>query len=86
MAYDRYDNRREGRQSWRGDDRDFRRERGFSDRDRDERGWFERAGDEIASWFGDDDDRGQRRERSDRFSSHLRNEDDVRSYSSDRDR
>jgi len=23
--------------------------------DRNERGWFERAGDEVASWFGDDD-------------------------------
>jgi hypothetical protein len=50
MAYDRYDTRRE-------------RERGrFSDHDRqrgsrDDRGFFERAGDEIASWFGDDERR-----------------------------
>ena len=91
MAYDRYDSRREGRdtrQRWRDQDRERGSySRDFGDRDRDERGWFERAGDEIASWFGDDDDdRRQRRERSDRFSSHLRNEDDVRSYYSDRDR
>ena len=98
MAYDRYDTRRderEGRQRWRDDDSDYRRERSSADRgyssrdgrDREERGWFERAGDEIASWFGDEDsDRRRHRERSDRFSSHLRNEDDVRSYYSDRDR
>jgi len=54
MAYDRYDNRRDrnpdyGRQ-------DFRSGR------RDERGFFERAGDEIASWFGDDDAERRRRE------------------------
>ena len=92
MAYDRYESRREWREAHprgRDDDRDFRRERGFSERerDRDERGWFERAGDEIASWFGDEqDDRRQRRERSDRFSGHLRNEEDVRAYYSDRNR
>lgn len=94
MAYDRNESRRDWREArprWRDDHRDFRRERGqergFSDRDRDDRGWFERAGDEIASWFGDDEEaRRQRPERSDRFSSHLRNEDDVRSYYSDRDR
>jgi hypothetical protein len=89
MAYNRHESRRDWREArprWRDEDREFGRERGFSDRDRDERGWFERAGDEIASWFGDDDDRQQRRERSDRFSGHLRNEDDVRSYYSDRNR
>jgi hypothetical protein len=96
MAYDRYDSRREGRGErprWRDDDRDFRSDRG----DREERGWFERAGDEIASWFGDEDrDRGQRRGHSDRFgpdrsersgqSGHLRNEDDIQRFYSDRDR
>ena len=54
MAYDRYD---------RGDDRsrwseDHGREHGWRDRDQgrdDERGFFERAGDHIASWFGDED-------------------------------
>jgi hypothetical protein len=91
MAYDRYESRRDWREArprWRDEDRDTGRERGFAQRDRDsdERGWFERAGDEIASWFGDDDDRHQRRERSDRFSGHLRNEDDVQSYYADRNR
>ncbi len=35
-------------------------------RDRDERGFFERASDEIASWFGDDDAE-RRRDRDDRM-------------------
>jgi hypothetical protein len=55
MAYDRYDTRegpRSERERWR-DDR-FGRD--------DERGFFERAGDEIASWFGDDDAERRRRE------------------------
>jgi hypothetical protein len=84
MAYDRYESRRDWREArprWRDDDRDFRRERSFSDRDREDRGWFERAGDEIASWFGDDEaERRRRRDHPDRFSGQLRNEDDVRSY------
>ena len=86
MAHDRYDTRRdwrEGRARGRDDDRFSR---GF-DRDDNERGWFERAGDEIASWFGDEDaDRRRRSDHPGRFSSHLRNEDDVRSYYGDRDR
>jgi len=49
MAYDRYETRR---------GRDFDRDRGR----RDERGFFERAGDEIASWFGDDEAERRRRE------------------------
>ena len=86
MAYDRYDSRRDWRGErprWRDDDRDFRGRRD------DDRGWFERAGDEIASWFGDEDsDRGHRRGHSERFgqSGHLRNEDDVQRFYSDRDR
>src|SRR5438270_278523 len=68
MAYDRYDtqdaprdersrwsNGRDRNRNWRGDDR------GFSGR-RDERGFLERAGDEIASWFGDEDAEQRRRE------------------------
>ncbi len=58
MAYDRYDTRDE-RSRW-SDDR-------YSDRMRspgDERGFFERAGDEVASWFGDDD--AERRRNQDR--------------------
>jgi hypothetical protein len=93
MAYDRYDTRREWRDPrsrWREDDR---REwfGGRWSNDRDERGWFERAGDEIASWFGDEEAERRRRhdnpERfgSDRFPGHLRNEDDIQRYYGDRD-
>lgn len=53
MAYDRYENRRD--RDWRGSS-DYERGR------RDERGFFERAGDEIASWFGDDDSDRRRRD------------------------
>ena len=60
MAYDRYDTRdataiRRDQRTRRGRDR---YERGG----RDERGFFERAGDEIASWFGDDDAERRRSE------------------------
>ena len=64
MAYDRYDTRnapRDERSRWSEDhysDRDRQRERGG----RDDRGFFERAGDEIASWFGDDDAERRRRQ------------------------
>ena len=90
MAYDRYESRRDWREMrprWRDrdDDRDFRGERGFSDRN--ERGWFERAGDEVASWFGDEDaERRRRQDNPERFPGHLRNEDDVQRYYGDRDR
>jgi hypothetical protein len=57
MAYDRNDTRhdpREERSRWR-DER-------FEGRgSREDRGLFERAGDEIASWFGDDDAERRRR-------------------------
>jgi len=52
MAYDRFDPRggpRDRNPRW-SDDRDFR------SHDRNDRGWLERAGDQIASWFGDEDD------------------------------
>jgi hypothetical protein len=68
MAYDRYDTRdmpRDERSRW-SDDRD--RERGWRGDDRgrrDERGFFERAGDEISSWFGDEE--AERRRREDRM-------------------
>jgi hypothetical protein len=71
MAYDRYDTRggsRDEGSQWSGDRESAAsrgRERGdwrsdsAGDRgnrgDGDQRGFFERAGDEIASWFGDDD-------------------------------
>ena len=54
-----------------------------------ERGWFERAGDEIASWFGDEEaERRRRHEQPDRFSGrpHLRNEEDVQRFYGNRDR
>src|ERR1044072_1379863 len=48
---DRWESR--GR-SWREEDR--------YDRDRDDRGFFERAGDELRSWFGDEEDERRRRQ------------------------
>lgn len=50
------------RSNWRGGDWDRDRERGEwrGGRDRDEdRGFFERAGETVRSWFGDDDDHGR---------------------------
>ncbi|MES2137302.1 MAG: DUF2171 domain-containing protein [Pseudomonadota bacterium] len=71
MAYDRYDTRdtprddrsrwsedRYSGRGWRGDNRPESRA------SREDRGFFERAGDEIASWFGDDDADRRRREGS----------------------
>jgi len=60
MGYDRYDTRegsRDPQSRWANDrsserDREHGRERSRGD---DDRGFFERAGDEIASWFGDED-------------------------------
>ena len=57
MAYDRYDSPRgwrEPRSRFAGDYPD-RGSRHFDREDRDERGFFERAGDEVASWFGDEE-------------------------------
>jgi hypothetical protein len=51
MAYDRYD--RDERSRW-SDDR--------YDRGRGERGFWDRAGDEVASWFGDEEAERRRRE------------------------
>jgi len=45
-------------------DRDWGRDRG----DPNERGFFERAGDEVASWFGDED--AERRRREDHMTEH----------------
>jgi hypothetical protein len=58
MAYDRYENRHERSPDYNrpGDRGDFRSGR------HDERGFFERAGDEIASWFGDDEAERRRRQ------------------------
>ena len=60
MAYDRDDPRRGSRDQDRFSDN---RNRNSGRPSREERGFFERAGDEIASWFGDDDtERGQHRD------------------------
>src|SRR6476646_5627770 len=67
MAFDRYerDMRRDER-SQRSDNRD--RDRGWGgehrshERDRDDRGFWDRASDEVASWFGDDEAERRRRE------------------------
>jgi len=66
MAYDRYDTRdapRDEGSRW-SDDRNRSWDRS-SGRSRDERGFWDRAGDEVASWFGDDD--AERRRREDRM-------------------
>ncbi len=70
MAYDRFD-LREDRSRWQ-DNRDSDRfssrgddPRGAGATKGDDRGFFERAGDEVASWFGDDD--AERRRREDRM-------------------
>jgi hypothetical protein len=59
MAYDRYDRDERRRDRRPGDFEDRERRGRFGERDfgreRDERGFFERAGDEISSWFGDEE-------------------------------
>ncbi len=73
MAYDRYDPRDRSRdeQSRWSDDRNSDRARSTSSdwrggRDNpDDRGFFDRASDEVASWFGDDE--AERRRREDRM-------------------
>jgi hypothetical protein len=91
MAYDRYD--RDERSRWsneRSDDRSFRGDhyRG-TDRDRDfrggpdDRGFWDRASDEVASWFGDDE--AERRRREDHQREQRERGAYGRSSSSDRD-
>ena len=58
MAYDRYD--REERSRW-PDDRSERGWRADNQGARDERGFWDRASDEVASWFGDDEAERRRR-------------------------
>lgn len=60
MAYDRYDSRRGWREPRSRFSGDYDRGRRF-DRD-DDRGFFERASDEVASWFGDEEAERRRRE------------------------
>jgi|SRR5690348_1311108 len=78
MAYDRYD--RDERSRWH-DDRSERAWRGQDNRGgRDDRGFWDRASDEVASWFGDDD--AERRRRQD----HMREERDRDFGGRDHDR
>ena len=66
MAYDRYD--RDERSRWSEDrDRNFRGEdRGQMNQGRrDDRGFWDRASDEVSSWFGDED--AERRRRQDQM-------------------
>jgi hypothetical protein len=65
MGYDRYDTRdtpRDDRSRWSEDRPSSRDWRGEDRGGRDQRGFFERAGDEISSWFGDEDAERRRRE------------------------
>ena len=65
MAYDRYDSRSGWREPRSRQNREYGENRNW-DRDDDdrERGFFERAGDEVASWFGDDEAQRRRSEDS----------------------
>ena len=83
MAYDRFD--RDERSRW-SDDR-------FNRGSRDERGFWDRASDEVASWFGDDDAERRRRQdtrRDERMGGNWREQsrdhDYDRGYSRDYDR
>jgi hypothetical protein len=79
MAYDRYDTRRDRE---RGRYSDWDRDRGA----REDRGFFERAGDEIASWFGDDEAERRRREEERMNRGWGRDRDYDRTYGRDFDR
>ena len=64
MAYDRFESRRGWREPRSRYGRDYGETRSFDrdDDDRSDRGFFERAGDEVASWFGDEEAERRRRE------------------------
>jgi len=92
MAYDRYDPRdrsRDEQSRWSDDrfrdrdrDRDFRGSRGNPD----DRGFFERAGDEVASWFGDEEAERRRREDQARDQRFETRGDHRSDFNRDRDR
>lgn len=85
MAYDRNDTRdgsREERPRW-SDDRNPDRWRSENRGGPQDRGFFERAGDEIASWFGDDD---AERRRSEDARHEPRPSGHGRDFNRDRDR
>ena len=88
MAYDRHDTRNE-RSRWpegRDSDRFADRDRGARNElgDLDERGFFDRAGDEISSWFGDED--AERRRREDRMRDEREGRFSGQRHDHDRDR
>ena len=94
MAYDRNDTRdypRDERSRWRERSDYGSASRGW-DRDRegrewggrDERGFFERAGDEVASWFGDDE--AERRRQMDRMRDERERGRSGRDWNRDEDR
>ena len=103
MAYDRYDTRdapRDERSRW-SDDDNWRSDRDrspsssgwrSSERGRDDRGFWDRASDEVASWFGDDDAERRRREdqlrerREQGWSSRSQDRDYDRGYGRDHGR
>lgn len=71
MAYERYDSERREREDRERGSRDWQRERGSRDWDRDrerehrggsddDRGFFGRMGEEVRSWFGDEEREGGR--------------------------
>ena len=77
MAYDRYERERhwrEGRPEF--SDEGMNRERDF-DRDRDDRGFFGRMGDEFRSWFGDEEPERRRRISDTRAASRLEEPDEA---------
>jgi len=67
MAYDRYEGRRGWRETRPGFSGDYNDR--FDREGSDDRGFFERAGDEVASWFGDEEAERRRREDARRFGS-----------------
>jgi len=76
MAYERYESRRGWRDPRSRFDYDEPPEnRRFNRDEREERGFFERAGDEVASWFGDEE--AERRRRED---ERMRERETVRDY------
>jgi hypothetical protein len=89
MAYDRFDPPRERsrdeRSRWSGDRHPNQHRDWRADRDNpDDRGFFDRASDEVASWFGDDE--AERRRREDRMRDEHESPRGARPGAYDRDR
>lgn len=74
---------RQERERWQDRERGWRGDRYDRDEDRDDRGFFERAGDEVRSWFGDEE--AERRRRQD-DRDYERGEGRYRAGGSDRSR